>query len=116
MMKSESPTQEATSTNPPGATQPAQGSDETFAALAAEALPPEAQETLEPVGYDFGLKRRSFVQLLGAGLLLAVSAGPALAQRARGRGDARPRIIGARVHLGADGTITVMTGKVEAGQ
>lgn len=72
---------------------------------------------LEPVGYDFGLKRRSFVQLLGAGLLVAVSAGPALAQRRGGRGGGgQVRNIAARVHLGTDGTITVMTGKVEAGQ
>ncbi len=72
---------------------------------------------LEPVGYDFGLKRRSFVQLLGAGLLIAVSAAPALAQRRGGRGGGgQVRNIAARVHLGTDGTITVMTGKVEAGQ
>ena len=71
---------------------------------------------MEPVGYDFGLKRRSFVQLLGAGLLLAVSAAPALAQRRGGRGGGGARNIAARVHLGKDGSITVMTGKVEAGQ
>jgi CO/xanthine dehydrogenase Mo-binding subunit len=73
-------------------------------------------ELLEPVGYDFGLNRRSFVQILGAGLLLVVSA-PALAQeRGRGRGDNAPRKISARLHIGRDGIITVMTGKVEAGQ
>ena len=75
-------------------------------------------ELLEPVGYDFGLNRRSFVQLLGAGLLLVVSA-PALAQERRrggglsGRGA---RNLAARLHIGTDGTITVMTGKVEGGQ
>jgi isoquinoline 1-oxidoreductase len=82
----------------------------------AVGVPTEAEESMEPVGYDFGLKRRSFVQLLGAGVLLAVSAGPVLAQRARGRGGPRVRNIAARVHLGTDGTITVLTGKVEAGQ
>ena len=71
---------------------------------------------MEPVGYDFGLKRRAFVRLLGAGLLLAVGAGPALAQRRGGRGGGGARNIAARVHLGKDGTITVMAGKVEAGQ
>jgi isoquinoline 1-oxidoreductase len=73
---------------------------------------------MEPVGYDFGLKRRAFVQLLGAGLLVAVSATSALAQQRRGRGGGGggARNIAARVHLGKDGTITVMTGKVEAGQ
>jgi isoquinoline 1-oxidoreductase len=80
-------------------------------------LPPEYEEAMEPVGYDFGLKRRSFVQLLGAGLLLAVSVAPALAQQRRGRGGGGGAgNIAARVHLGKDGTITVMTGKVEGGQ
>jgi isoquinoline 1-oxidoreductase len=85
--------------------------------LSAPTQPPEYQEEMEPVGYDFGLKRRSFVQLLGAGLLLAVSAAPALAQRRGGRGGGGgARNIAARVHVGKDGTITVMVGKVEAGQ
>lgn len=73
-------------------------------------------ELLEPVGYDFGLNRRSFVQMLGAGLLLVASV-PALAQERRGRrGPRGPRNIAARLHIGKDGVITVMTGKVEAGQ
>jgi isoquinoline 1-oxidoreductase len=77
----------------------------------------DQEEQMEPVGYDFGLKRRAFVQLLGAGLLVAVSAASALAQQRRGRGGGGgARNIAARVHLGKDGTITVMTGKVEAGQ
>jgi isoquinoline 1-oxidoreductase len=71
---------------------------------------------MEPVAYDFGLKRRSFVQLLGTGLLLAVSVAPALAQRRGGRGSGGARNIAARVHLGKDGSITVTTGKVEGGQ
>ena len=78
---------------------------------------PECEEAMELVGYDFGLKRRAFVQLLGAGLLVAVSAAPALAQRRGGRGGGGgARSIAARVHFGKDGTITVMTGKVEGGQ
>jgi CO/xanthine dehydrogenase Mo-binding subunit len=73
-------------------------------------------ELLEPVGYDFGLNRRSFAKILGAGVLLVVSA-PALAQeRGGGRGARGPRTISARLHIGKDGVITVMTGKVEGGQ
>jgi CO/xanthine dehydrogenase Mo-binding subunit len=76
-------------------------------------------ELLEPVGYDFGLNRRSFAKILGVGLLLVVSA-PAIAQQrggGGGRGGARgPRNISARLHIGTDGVITVMTGKVEGGQ
>jgi len=77
-------------------------------------------ELIEPVGYDFGLSRRSFVQILGAGLLLVVASAPALAQeRRRGGGDffgRGARTLSARLHIGKDGIITVMTGKVEAGQ
>ena len=81
-----------------------------------EALPPEYEEEVERVDYGFGLKRRSFVQILGAGLLIAVGA-PALAQRRGGRGGSGgARSIAARIHLGKDGTIVVMTGKVEGGQ
>lgn len=77
----------------------------------------EDEEALERANYRFGLRRRSFVQLLGAGLLLTVSAGPALAQRRAGRGGGGgARKISARVHFGKDGAITVLTGKVEGGQ
>lgn len=80
------------------------------------AVDAEYNELLEPVDYDFGLNRRSFVQILGAGLLLVVSA-PALAQeRGGGRGPRGPRNISARLHIGIDGIITVMCGKVEGGQ
>lgn len=77
------------------------------------------EKMTERFGYDFGLKRRSFVQLLGAGLLI-VSQAAALAQRSGGRRGgfrgAGAKTIGARIHLGVDGSITVLVGKVEAGQ
>ena len=75
------------------------------------------QEPIERVGYDFGVNRRSFVQFLSTGLLIVAHASPALAQqRPRGRGERRAVNVGARIHLGMDGSITVYTGKVEAGQ
>jgi isoquinoline 1-oxidoreductase len=84
-------------------------------------VPPEIDydELLEPVGYDFGLRRRSFVQILSAGILIATAASPAFAQnrgRRGGFGGGGPKNLGARIHLGKDGSITVLTGKVEAGQ
>jgi len=76
----------------------------------------------EPVvsaGYDFGLSRRSLVKLLGAGLLITVSL-PAVGQeggrRGGGLGGAGAKSLAARIHLGTDGTITVLAGKVEGGQ
>jgi len=70
-----------------------------------------------------GMTRRGFLQALGAGLVISVVGGRAIAQ-ARGprrggggfggRGGAGP--VSARVHIAKDGAITVMTGKVEGGQ
>ncbi len=69
--------------------------------------------------------RREFLGILGAGLVIAVAAGPARSQdprgvrRGGGGGGAGGRggtTIAARLYIGEDGTITVMTGKVECGQ
>lgn len=79
---------------------------------------------LERVDYDFGFSRRSFVQALGAGILITIIA-PSLHAQERGggrrggggfRGNQKPVPIDARLHIANDGTITVMTGKVECGQ
>jgi isoquinoline 1-oxidoreductase len=88
----------------------------------AESVELAYEQAVERVHFNFGFKRRSFMQLLGAGLLIAASA-PALAQqRGGGRrggggfGGSGAKSIGARIHLGKDGSITVLVGKVEAGQ
>lgn len=65
--------------------------------------------------FELDMNRRDFVKTLGAGLLITVVEGPAAAQRSRRGGD-RPRPITSRVHVGRDGAITVLTGKVEGGQ
>jgi isoquinoline 1-oxidoreductase len=79
-------------------------------------------ESLEYVDYDFGLSRRAFVKCLGAGLCIAVSL-PASAQEKESGQRTRNSFLGrgaanlaARIHLGADGSITVLAGKVEGGQ
>jgi CO/xanthine dehydrogenase Mo-binding subunit len=79
-------------------------------------------ESLERVAYDFGLSRRAFVKTLGAGLFLAVSI-PALPQEKESGQRNRNTFLGsgaqnlaARIHLGEDGSITVLAGKVEGGQ
>jgi len=81
-------------------------------------VPIEAHETepLESVAYDFGLSRRGFVHVLGAGLLIAASGWSAVAQQRGGGRGGGPRTIAARIHLAKDGTITVLAGKVEGGQ
>ncbi|MGB2823712.1 MAG: molybdopterin cofactor-binding domain-containing protein, partial [Phycisphaerae bacterium] len=55
------------------------------------------------------------MQLLGAGLLITTTGGVAAGQR-RSRGSSGARTVAARLHIGQDGAITVMTGKVEVGQ
>ena len=81
---------------------------------------------VETVRFDFAVGRRDFLQALGAGLLIAVTwSAPAEAQEAgqqrvggggRGRGGGTPVKLASRVHIGQDGIVTVMTGKVECGQ
>src|ERR1700730_12948620 len=71
---------------------------------------------------NHGPSRREFAKILGAGLLISWTGLPASAQtappnRRGGRGGGgRVANIGARLHIAKDGTITVMTGKVECGQ
>src|SRR5438552_4584337 len=87
----------------------------------------DLEQIIEPVAYDFGpnLTRRGFVQILGAGILIAASSGTVVAQdrqRRGGRGGGgeigggAPVNLDARLHIGKDGTITVLAGKVEGGQ
>jgi isoquinoline 1-oxidoreductase len=84
-----------------------------------ECCEPERFELREPPQYEFSWDRREFLGLLGAGLLFTVFEGEAEAQRGnRGRGNpgGAPQTLGARLHLGEDGTVTVLTGKIEEGQ
>jgi CO/xanthine dehydrogenase Mo-binding subunit len=80
------------------------------------------REAFDCVSYDFGVSRRAFVKSLGAGLFIAVSL-PALSQTQESGQRTRntflgsgPQNLAARIHLGSDGSITVMAGKVEGGQ
>jgi isoquinoline 1-oxidoreductase len=82
-------------------------------------------ELNQPLEFHFAMERRQFVQILGAGVLVSVVGVPLLAQqpgRGRGRrgggGFGAPANVNlsARIHLGDDGTITVLSGKVDCGQ
>ncbi len=77
--------------------------------------PVDDEQLIEPVPYEFGLSRRGFVQILSAGLVISVSAGRVFAQRAGGGGRSANASPG-RIHIGKDGQITVLSGKVEGGQ
>jgi len=90
----------------------------------SDLLQQDDDQIIEPVGYDFGSSRRSFMQVLGAGVLISATVGSAFAQERRGGGrrgggidgSGAPINVNARLHIGEDGVITVMTGKVECAQ
>ncbi len=84
-------------------------SESPFEDLTAEV---ERYELSEPTQFDFAVGRRGFVQTLGAGLILVVSAKKSISQRHAQRDEP----LSERFHLGDDGVITVFTSKVEAGQ
>src|SRR6185369_8446329 len=85
--------------------------DETFA-LSEEEMAPQIE-------FTFAIDRRQFVQTLGAGLLVAVSYSSVFGQQREGRsrgGGGAERTVAARIHIGTDGMITVLAGKIEMGQ
>ena len=88
--------------------------------ISAGTAPPGAAVPHGPSGSparsETVLTRRTFVKVLGAGLLISVVPLPALGQRRPRGGEGQSIPVAARVHIGKDGAITVMTGKVEGGQ
>src|SRR5512137_2255255 len=80
----------------------------------------QTEETADSVEFDFAMDRRRFVQVLGAGLMVSVVGSTVLAQnrggRKAGRGEGGTGPVSTRLHIGNDGGITVLTGKIEMGQ
>jgi isoquinoline 1-oxidoreductase len=72
----------------------------------------ERYELAEGPAYLFRVDRRQFLETIGAGLLIAVAQPPAEAQRQSDQGGS----LEARLHIGEDGRITILHGKVEEGQ
>ena len=67
----------------------------------------------------FELDRRAFLKVLGGGVLVCLAVGEALAQESGAfarAGRELPQQLSSWLHIGADGKITVYTGKVEMGQ
>ena len=83
-------------------------------------LEPERYELTTPPAYRFEVDRREFFKFLGAGLLIVGVLKNAHAFQESGAGrrpdESLPKEIGAWLHLGEDGAVTVYTGKVEVGQ
>ena len=82
---------------------------------------PERYEFRASPPYRFELDRRDFFRALGGGIVILIGAKDAFARQESG-GARRPldhkipQEIGAWLHVGADGQVTVYTGKVEMGQ
>jgi isoquinoline 1-oxidoreductase len=80
----------------------------------ADSLEPDRFELSEAPPYRFAWTRRSFLGSLGAGLVVTAAIEPARA-KASEKDDLGP-LIGARLHVGEDGIVTVFSSKVEVGQ
>ncbi len=76
-----------------------------------ENVEPERYEMRERPAHVFAVNRREFFEIAGAGLVIAVAAQPAAGQRPSGSGP-----LEARLHIGEDGIVTVLSGKIEEGQ
>lgn len=77
--------------------------------LAWEDIEPERYEIFTGPAYDFDLSRRELWKVLGAGVLFVFTE-PGPADAASGEA------LSTRLHVGENGAITLMTGKVEVGQ
>lgn len=84
-----------------------------------ELLEPERYELHEPTPYKFEVNRREFIEIVGAGLLITTAGSVVLTKVGYAQGGpsrGAEGTLAARLHIGEDGAITVMTGKVEVGQ
>ena len=86
-------------------------------------IEPERYELAAAPTYHFELHRREFFKFLGAGILVFCVLKDASAGQESGRaaaagqfGEPLPKEIGAWLHIGENGVVTVYTGKVEIGQ
>lgn len=86
-------------------------------------IEPERYELYSAPMYTFDLNRRQFLRTMGGGVLvLSLLSQNVTAQetrresRGRQSGQDLPDEIGAWLHIGEDGEITIFTGKVEVGQ
>ena len=77
-----------------------------------------AQHDVNDKLHWFELDRRDFLRVFGGGMLICLAGAPGVAQESgrRAGGHDLPKDVAAWLHIGADGKVTVNTGKVEVGQ
>src|SRR5690606_9115206 len=91
----------------------------TDGAASVDTLEPDRYELAEPPRYRFALSRRRFLGTVGAGVVVLVGVRDGLSLEEQPTGEpvlAQADAIGAWLHIGEDGAVTVFTGKVEVGQ
>src|SRR6476620_351554 len=88
---------------------PSRALEETSNTMPEELLELERFELHEPPAYFFRVTRREFIEAIGAGLCFVALQSTADAQESGAKLDAR-------LHVGEDGSITILTGKIEEGQ
>ncbi|HKI38658.1 MAG TPA: molybdopterin cofactor-binding domain-containing protein, partial [Gemmataceae bacterium] len=79
-------------------------------------IEPERYEFFEDPAFALELDRRDFFRIVGGGLVVALFLRGLAAPAQRGGFGNQPDDIGAWLHVGEDGAVTVYTGKVEVGQ
>ncbi len=79
-------------------------------------MEPERYEFFAEPLYSFEPDRRDFFKFLGAGVVVAMLIEDTEAQPPRGRGSSASQELGAWIHIGKEGKITVYSGKTEVGQ
>jgi nicotinate dehydrogenase subunit B len=83
-------------------------------------LEPERYELFAPPAYRFQVDRRDFFKFLGAGIMVVCVLKDVSSSQesggARRPTEALPKELGAWMHIGGDGIVTIYTGKVEVGQ
>jgi CO/xanthine dehydrogenase Mo-binding subunit/aerobic-type carbon monoxide dehydrogenase small subunit (CoxS/CutS family) len=92
-------------------------SEKNLAQIIDEVSKIEDEESVFIPDNQIKIDRRTFVQLLGAGILVTITSDITDAQfRRGGMGGGRPIPVEARLHVDQDGIVTIMTGKVDEGQ
>ena len=79
-------------------------------------IAPEQYEMKEPPVYQFNMDRRRFFHVMGAGVAVAFTTYKSVAGVLTDHAKTPEDQVGAWIHIGENGKVTVYTGKVEVGQ
>ena len=79
-------------------------------------IAPEQYELREKSAYAFNINRRRFFQVMGSGLAIAFTTYHAMGGAPEEALKTPEDQVGAWIHVGADGKVTIYTGKAEVGQ